>query len=71
MTPINFFVDTITLDVHTATKKEHVGRKVSIAEFANGNPVSLYKLEDGELFAVVNNKRLPGPNRFIQGPEVS
>ena len=65
-----FFSDQIKIKPHSATRKEDVDKVMTIAEFANGAPVSLYATVDDELFAVVNNKRLPGPNRFIQGPEV-
>lgn len=70
MKPILFFDDSIKIKPHSATRKEDVGKVMTIAEFANGAPISLHKTVDDELFAVVNNKRLPGPNRFIQGPEV-
>lgn len=70
MRSIPFFTTDIKIKVHSATREEHVNRIMTIEEFANGAPVSLYELENGDLFCVVPNKRLPGPDRFIEGPEV-
>ena len=62
---IPFFVDSITIEPHTATKAKHIGRVVSIRQFANNKPVSLRRiLETGELIAQTCN------GDFIEGPEV-
>jgi len=68
MKPIPFFLDTITLLPHTATAAHHIGRPVSIREFANGEPVGLYLLENGE-YLVQSKAHLVGPGRFIEGKE--
>lgn len=61
--PIPFFVDTITIVPHTASDAAHLCRPVSIAEFAQGGPVSLAELSGGELRASTPS------GRFIEGPE--
>lgn len=68
MKKIPFYVDTITIIPDTATKAENMSRAISLREFANGEPCSLYELETGELIA----QKGAYPNiDFIQGYEVS
>lgn len=63
LTPIPFFSDAIKIKPHTATEAHHLGREVSIREFAAGRPVALYKVEEtGELSAETDT-------RFMEGPE--
>jgi len=70
MKSIPFFTTDIKIKVHSATRANDVNRELTIEEFAQGNRVSLNELYNGDLFVVVHNKRLPGLNRFIEGPEV-
>lgn len=63
MKAILFFTDDIAIVPHTATEARHLSRPVTIREFANGEPVALYELENGEYLARV------GRERFIEGPE--
>ena len=66
MKPVAFFTDDIEIRPHSATDAVHLSRSVRLGDFAQGEPMSLYETEDGELFA-----RTPGMNgRFIEGPEV-
>lgn len=61
---VPFFSDAIELDVHTAKYRHHMGH-TSIREFADGQPVSLYEVEEtGEYLA----KRADGA--FMQGQEI-
>lgn len=70
MKMIPFFDSGIKIKVHSATRAEDVGRTMTIDEFAGLSRVSLHELENGELFACVrDSKGLPGPDRFIEGPE--
>ena len=69
MTPIPFFSDEITLDVHSATERAHVGQHVSVQEFAAGEPVALYDLGNGELKAF-RGWHQSQPRPFIEGKEV-
>lgn len=64
MKMIPFFVDEIVIIPHTVSPeaKELLSRPVSIAEFANGEPVSLYELDNGDLRCVKGSQ-------FIEGPE--
>lgn len=64
MQAVPFFDDSISTNAHSATAKDHLNPSVTIAEFANGEPVSLYKTKEGELMC-----RTPGNKRFIEGPE--
>lgn len=62
--PIPFFSDQIELDVHTATFGMHMGH-TAICHFCEGQPVSLYQIEEtGEYYV----KRADGA--FMQGPEI-
>lgn len=63
MKVVPFFSDEIVITPHTATNVNHVYTRVSIREFAAGEPVSLYELENGELLARKAN------GQFIEGPE--
>ena len=65
MKPVAFFTDEIAIEVHSATSADHVNHKVTVGEFADGSPVSLYELENGELYA---SKR---DGSFIEGPEAA
>lgn len=67
MKAISFFVDTIKIFPDTATKAENLNKAISVREFANGEPVSLYELETGEL--ILQKGEYPNIN-FIQGYEV-
>ena len=65
MKPIAFFDENITITSHSASEAEHVGRPVSVREFANGEPVGLYLTTSGDLLC-----KTPGyPGRFIEGVE--
>jgi len=68
MKPINFFSDEITIDVHTASDVKYIKRgKVSVREFADGDPVSLYELGNGDyLLRKGNSPSAP----FIEGKSV-
>lgn len=71
--PIKFFTDDITIEPHTATAREHIGRPVTLREFAEGTPLSLYKIEETGEYHVTNGQFLiaPGmPKVFMEGPEV-
>lgn len=63
---IPFFVDTITIVPHSASKAEHLDRPISIQEFSQGQPVSLYEIEGTNEWIV---KLQDGT--FIEGPEHS
>ncbi len=62
---INFFDPYIMIKPHTATHERHLDRAVRIEEFAQGRPVCLYELENGELRVQVYRSQ-----EFIEGPEV-
>lgn len=78
MKTISFFTDDIAIIPHTATDARHLSRPVTIREFANGEPVALYELENGEYLVKCSQQfgqqdgvpvlRL-GPDRFMEGPE--
>lgn len=67
-TPVKFFSDEIKVNVHSATRQEHLGI-ISIRDFANGNPVRLDQCEDtGEYLMWVG--RMGDPDYyFAVGPE--
>ena len=65
--PILFFSDEIVINVHTATKAQHL-RPISIAEFANGRPVYLEQRDDNKEY-IVSCGKYPDIE-FIQGPEL-
>lgn len=68
--PVPFFDDQIRIKPHTASAANFIGWPVTLAEFADGMPCSLYEIpERGELLARVG---VPGcyGYRFIQGGEV-
>jgi hypothetical protein len=72
--PIAFFSDEIEIEPHSATHADHVGRRVSIREFAKGRPCSLSEVvETGELRAVIcsqhGNGRFSSTGEFMEGPE--
>lgn len=61
MKTIPFFTTDITIDVHTAMDAQHVGKSVTLVEFAQYKRMSLYELENGELLARMQN------GDFIEG----
>lgn len=66
---VPFFSDAIILRPHTATDAAHLGRKVTLREFAGADRMRLYVIDDGgELLAEVGDAGCPG-YRFMQGPE--
>lgn len=70
LTPINFFSDEIKITPHTATHACHIGRPVSLREFAklvgDNRGIALYRIEENnELLARIQ----PATNIFIEGPE--
>lgn len=69
MKAINFFADSIKIRAHSATLAGDLDRPISLADFANGRPLALYQMENGDLRAEV---RLGAgvPTCFIEGPEV-
>lgn len=61
---IPFFSDEIAIVPHTASKAEHLGRKVSIRQFSAGQRCSLEQRDDnGEYFVRLED------GTFIEGPE--
>lgn len=62
MKAIPFFDSGIRIIPHSATQEKHLSRVVSIEDFANGEPVSLYENENGELLCRNQNN-----DRFIEG----
>lgn len=72
MKPVPFFTDDIEIAAHSATHAADIGQPISVADFANGEPVSLYRLDNGELRC---ERRPAGPSAqcpvFIEGPETS
>lgn len=62
MKSISFFSDQIEIIPHTATNEWHLRRVVTVAEFANGEPVSLYELGNDQLLL-----RTADGRRFIEG----
>lgn len=65
MKAIPFFLDTIKIAAHSATDAKHLEAPVTIATFAEGEAVSLYELENGELMARTRT------GRFVEGPEAA
>jgi len=67
---IPFFVDTITIQPHTATHAKHLNRKVSIKSFSRGAPCYLEQVCEsrggsaGDYIVRLQN------GDFMQGPEV-
>lgn len=67
LTAVPFFTDDIIIHPHTSSRADFL-RPISIREFANGQPVYLYRVEEtGEY----NCRRGAFPCvTFIEGPEV-
>lgn len=65
-TPISFFLDDISITAHSATAAEHLDVPVTVGDFANGDPVSLWKREENGDYML---KTVGFPLRFIEGPE--
>lgn len=65
MKAVPYFSDDIKIIAHTATHAEHIGKPVSVREFANGQPVSLYTMHNGDLMLIRNDAQ----RTFIEGPE--
>lgn len=63
MKSIPIFSDEIVIVPHSATLAAHLDRPVTLREFAAGDLLSLYELENKELLA-----RRPDGS-FIEGPE--
>ncbi len=63
---VPFFTDDIAIRPHTATSAALIGRKVTIAKFAKGRPVSLSRRDDNGEYIVETIGR-----EFMEGPEVS
>lgn len=60
--PIPFYTDNIRIRPHTATDAHHLGRAVSLREFAAGRACSLYIIEEtGELHAETGTRFMTGP----------
>ena len=68
LTPIHFFSDEIVLVPHTATSADHIGRPVSIREFAGELPVALYRVDNGEYLVRAGRPR--HIVKFMEGPEL-
>lgn len=64
-TPISIFMDNITIVPHTASLAKHLCVPVSIAEFANGESVTLMR-DDSTGEYVVRN---PRTGEFMEGFE--
>lgn len=64
MKTIPFYSDEIKIKPHSATDAKHLCRSISLREFSQGQPVSLYEHENGELLARLKD------GKFIEGPEV-
>lgn len=64
MEAVLLFSDEIVIKPHTSTEARYLDCEVSIREFAEGEPVSLYDLGNGQLLA----RNLSG--KFIEGAEV-
>lgn len=62
MTPVSFFSEDIKINVHSAMDVNHL-KLMTIGEFSNGEPVSLYQNGD-ELYARKQN------GDFIEGKEI-
>jgi len=73
LTPVSFFSDQFSIEPHTATQANHIGRKVKLSTFGKGKDkgVSLSKIDEtGEYFAQVVNIRTGARGDFIEGPMV-
>jgi hypothetical protein len=44
---VSFFSDSITIRPHTSSSASWLGRPVTLAQFAAGQPISLERIEDG------------------------
>lgn len=67
MHAIPFFVDTIAIRPHSATEARHVGRRVTVREFAGEEPVSLW--QDGHDLHLEAGTPGTAGYRFVTGPE--
>ena len=65
MKSVSFFDEGITIVPHTATLAKHIGRSVTLREFADGQPIRLFEFED-EYIAMKGE--IPDCE-FIEGPE--
>lgn len=70
LTRIPFFTDDIAICPHTATRAEHIGRNITIREFAAGRPVYFELIEETGEYIVTAAHR-GGVGEFIHGPEVA
>lgn len=77
-TAVRFFSDQITLEPHTASSAELIGRPISLREFAGEGAVSLERIDDGPAAGEYIARRFGFLGRyygvaeaFIQGPEVT
>ena len=77
-TKIRFFSDEITLDPHTASSAEYLGRPIRLREFAGEKPISLERIDDGPAAGEYIARRfgfLGGyygvAEAWLQGPEVT
>lgn len=68
MKAVSFFADTIQIVAHTSSSLEHLEKPITLAAFANGRPLALYQMENGDLRAEVRGGR-GVPTVFIEGPE--
>jgi len=68
LTPIMFFDEEITIIPHTATSAKFLDRKVSVREFAAGEPCGLLKVEgtDEYVFTKGTGSLVA---EFVEGPE--
>lgn len=49
MKPIPFFTCDIAIKVDECSKLDHLGKTITVGEFAAGDGVALYELDDGRL----------------------
>lgn len=71
LTLIPFFADDITIHVTATTEKEFVGRDITLREFADGQPIALYRNETTDDYvAYRNSDNGPFSRAFIEGPGV-
>jgi hypothetical protein len=66
MKAVSFFTDDIKIIAHTATHADDIGKPISVREFAQGQPVSLYTMHNGDLMLIRNDAH----RTFIEGPEM-
>lgn len=64
LTPVLFFTDDIVIEVLSCTRDDHINRQLSLREFADGQTLSLFTVDDGDFYCT------RGDGAFIQGPEV-